>query len=59
MHDDQNSIYKIFDSIEQMIMMISAIEKEELDSEDLGIIWEELEFSDEFLTALEKAKGEL
>ena len=48
-HDDvQDGGYKIFDSLEQMILMIAKIEYEEEDFDGV----EEIVLSEEFLTAL-------
>lgn len=48
-HDDvQDGVYKIFDSLEQMILMIAKIEYEEEDFDEV----EEIVLSEEFLTAL-------
>lgn len=54
LHDEaQNGVYKIFDSLEQMILMITQIEYKE---DDLGVIEEEMVLSDEFLAALNAIK---
>lgn len=54
-HDDvQNGVYKIFDSLEQMILMITKIEYEEEDFDEDEV--EEIVLSDEFLTALNAIK---
>ena len=48
-HDDvQDGVYKIFDSLEQMILMIAEVEYEEEDFDGV----EEIVLSEEFLTAL-------
>lgn len=53
-HDNENDIaYKIFDSIEQMLLMITQNENVE---EDLGVIEEDIVMSDEFLAAINKLK---
>ena len=54
-HDDvQNGVYKIFDSLEQMILMITKIEYEEEDFDEDEV--EEIVLSDEFLAALNAIK---
>lgn len=54
LHDEaQNGVYKIFDSLEQMILMITHIEYKE---DDLGVIEEKMVLSDEFLAALNAIK---
>lgn len=53
-HDNGNGTpYKIFDSIEQMILMIT---RNEVVEADLGVIEEEIVMSDEFLAALNRLK---
>lgn len=53
-HDNENdTAYKIFDSIEQMVLMITHNENVE---DDLGVIEEDVVMSDEFLAALNKLK---
>ena len=47
-------VYKIFDSLEQMILMITKIEYEEEDFDEDEV--EEIVLSDEFLTALNAIK---
>lgn len=53
LHDElENGVYKIFDSLEQMILMITQIEYQE---DDLGI--EEMVLSEEFFIALNAIKN--
>lgn len=53
-HDDlQNVAYKIFDSFEEMIMMVKKIDYKD---EDLGVISANVVFSEEFQEALKAMK---